>query len=265
MAITASARRQVRALHHTFAAFWGSLAGRHRLPRSLHGRADTRAGSSPSRGSAAQGKPATRQRAEQHTRPAGGRLSSARMGIPAGPKCVGTPLRAGVQANQLVPGSRLPWPDRVVPPRRSTCHGRSWAPAPPRDQGGSPRKLIRPDCLTALRVHCIKHAEGVTLVRRGVCAVYRPLPRNVERRQGVDQARSGQGLAQSGWDHFPTTRSAKARLRRLSATRRPGRVAPRRGASQAGLGGRFVSRPLDSGNRPTVEPPSGSAPAMIRQ
>jgi hypothetical protein len=38
------------------------------------------------------------------------------------------------------------------------------------------------------------------LVRRGVCARYRPLPRNVERNQGVDQARPAQGFAQSGWE-----------------------------------------------------------------
>jgi hypothetical protein len=37
------------------------------------------------------------------------------------------------------------------------------------------------------------------LVRRGVCARHRPLSRNVERRQRVDQARPAEGFAQSGW------------------------------------------------------------------
>jgi hypothetical protein len=45
---------------------------------------------------------------------------------------------------------------------------------------------------------------------------HRPLPRNVERRQGVDQARSAQGFVQSGWEFHPTTRSAKAQPERQS-------------------------------------------------
>lgn len=40
----------------------------------------------------------------------------------------------------------------------------------------------------------------------------RPLPRNVERRQGVDQARPAQGFAQSGWEcklpHDPQCQSS---------------------------------------------------------
>ena len=46
-------------------------------------------------------------------------------------------------------------------------------------------------------------ATEIYLVRRGVCAGYRPVPRNVERRQGVDQAGPTEGFAQSGWEISP--------------------------------------------------------------
>jgi hypothetical protein len=40
--------------------------------------------------------------------------------------------------------------------------------------------------------------EIESLVRRGVCAGHRPLPRNVERHQGVGQVKSIEGFTQSG-------------------------------------------------------------------
>src|SRR5271157_1117786 len=41
--------------------------------------------------------------------------------------------------------------------------------------------------------------EIKSLVRRGVCVRHRPLPRKVERHQGVDQVRPAKGFIQSGW------------------------------------------------------------------